>query len=203
MIFQYANNCANIFDSVPYSEGFSLSAMSPRFLAVANSSPSRGFLFGVGSTIVSFVVLGNYGLGVQLAGGADFVASYAASGDVYSLILDVVRTMPGSNVILVLILLCMVAFYATSFDSIAYTAACYSYKRLGENEKPHWLVSLLWCILLIVLPVALVFSESSMANIQSISIISAFPIGIIMIVMIWSFIKDAKKYLEEKKKEKE
>lgn len=162
-----------------------------------------GFLFGVGSTIVSFVVLGNYGLGVQLAGGADFVASYAASGDVYSLILDVVRTMPGSNVILVLILLCMVAFYATSFDSIAYTAACYSYKRLGENEKPHWLVSLLWCILLIVLPVALVFSESSMANIQSISIISAFPIGIIMIVMIWSFIKDAKKYLEEKKKEKE
>ena len=37
-----------------------------------------------------------------------------------------------------------------------------------------------------------------MNNIQSVSIISAFPIGIIMIVMIWSFIKDAKAYMEGK-----
>ena len=93
--------------------------------------------------------------------------------------------------------------YATSFDSIAYTAACYSYKKLEENEHPHKLVSLLWCILLIVLPIALVFSESSMNNIQSISIISAFPIGIIMIIMIWGFIKDIKIYMKKELKGKE
>lgn len=92
---------------------------------------------------------------------------------------------------------------ATSFDSIAYTAACYSYKKLEENEHPHKLVSLLWCILLIVLPIALVFSESSMNNIQSISIISAFPIGIIMIIMIWGFIKDIKIYMKKELKGKE
>lgn len=69
--------------------------------------------------------------------------------------------------------------YATSFDSIAYTAACYSYKSLGENEKPHTAIISLWCLLLIVLPIALVFSDSSMNNIQSVSIISAFPIGIL------------------------
>ena len=108
--------------------------------------------------------------------------------------------MPCAEFILVLTLLCMIAFYATSFDSIAYTAACYSYKNLGENEHPHTMITLLWCILLIVLPIALVFSESSMSNIQSVSIISAFPIGIIMIIMIWSFIKDARKYMEEIKK---
>ena len=158
-----------------------------------------GYIFGVGSTIVSFIVLGNYSLGLQTNGAVDFIANYEASGDLYTLIMDIVKTMPGSVFILVLILLTMLLFYATSFDSIAYTAACYSYKRLGENEKPHTLITLLWCILLIVLPIALVFSESSMANIQSISIISAFPIGIIMILMIWSFIKDAKKYREEKK----
>ena len=60
------------------------------------------------------------------------------------------------------------------------------------------MITLLWCLLLIVLPIALVFSESSMNNIQSVSIISAFPIGIIMIIMIWSFIKDAKAYMEER-----
>lgn len=66
-------------------------------------------------------------------------------------------------------------------------------------EHPHKVIELLWCLLLIVLPIALVFSESSMNNIQSISIISAFPIGIIMIIMIAGFFKDIKKYVNEKK----
>jgi len=159
-----------------------------------------GYIFGVGSTIVSFVVLGNYGLGLQTAGAADFIARYEASGDLYELILNIIDTMPASSFVLVLTMLCMIAFYATSFDSIAYTAACYSYRKLGPEEKPNTAITLLWCILLIVLPIALVFSESSMNNIQSVSIISAFPIGIIMIVMIWSFMKDAKKYMEERKR---
>lgn len=158
-----------------------------------------GYVFGVGATIVSFVVLGNYSLGLQTVGAADFIAEYEANGDLYGLILSIIHTMPGEKFILVLTLLCMIAFYATSFDSIAYTAACYSYKRLGEEEHPHKLIQFLWCILLIVLPIGLVFSESSMSNIQSVSIISAFPIGIIMIIMIWSFMKDAKKCLIERK----
>lgn len=156
-----------------------------------------GYVFGVGSTIVSFVVLGNYSLGLQTSGSADFIAQYASDGDLYGLILDIINTMPLSNMILVIIILCMIAFYATSFDSIAYTAACYSYKKLGEDEHPDKLIELLWCILLIILPIALVFSESSMNNIQSISIISAFPIGIIMIIMIVGFMKDIKDYLKE------
>lgn len=155
-----------------------------------------GYVFGVGSTIVSFIVLGNYSLGLQTSGAADFITQYATDGDLYGLILSIINTMPASKIILVITMLCMIAFYATSFDSIAYTAACYSYKQLGENEHPHKLVELLWCILLIVLPIALVFSESSMSNIQSVSIISAFPIGIIMIIMISGFFKDIKSYLE-------
>lgn len=157
-----------------------------------------GYVFGVGSTIVSFIILGNYSLGLQVKKAADFVAVYMKDGDLYSLILNIVSTMPFATFILVLTMLCMIAFYATSFDSIAYTAACYSYKRIEEDEKPHMSITLLWCILLIVLPIALVFSESSMSNIQSVSIISAFPIGIIMMLMVGSFFRDAKKYLEEK-----
>ncbi len=157
-----------------------------------------GYIFGVGSTVISFIILGNYSLSLQTSGVADFIAQYNESGELYQLVLDIIDTMPANGLILVWILLCMVGFYATSFDSIAYTAACYSYKKLGENEKPHKIVTLMWCLLLIILPIALVFSESNMNNIQSVSIISAFPIGIIMILMILSFIKDAKKYMKEK-----
>ena len=139
-------------------------------------------------------------MGMQVTGKADFIAQYLESGDLYGMIVSIIKTMPGAPVIMVVVLLTMIAFYATSFDSIAYTAACYSYKELGENEHPHKLIELLWCLLLIVLPIALVFSESSMNNIQSISIISAFPIGIIMILILISFFKDAGKYLAESSK---
>lgn len=159
-----------------------------------------GYIFGVGSTIVSFIILGNYSLGLQASGMQNFIAQYKAEGDLYNLILDIISTMPCATFVLVLTLVCMIAFYATSFDSIAYTAACYSYECLGENEHPHKMITLLWCILLIILPIALVFSESSMSNIQSVSIISAFPIGVIMILMIGSFIIDAKKYMEAERK---
>lgn len=156
-----------------------------------------GYVFGVGSTISSFIILGNYSLGLQSAGVQDFIGMYEENGDLYGLIINIIKTMPAGSFILIWIMVCMIAFYATSFDSIAYTAACYSYKKLNENEKPNTVITLLWCLLLIVLPIGLVFSESSMSNIQSVSIISAFPIGIIMILMIWSFLKDAKKYMLE------
>jgi len=157
-----------------------------------------GYLFGVGSTIVSFVVLGNYSLGLQSSGVVDFISMYEKNGDLYELIINIISTLPGATIVLVLVLITMFLFYATSFDSIAYTAACYSYRKLGPDEQPHKLVELLWCVLLIVLPIALVYSESSMNNIQSISIISAFPIGIIMIIMVASFFKDIKLYISLK-----
>ena len=156
-----------------------------------------GYIFGVGSTLISFIVFGNYGMGLQQSDIIDFIAQYNENGDLYSMIINVIQSLPLAKIALIWVLVTMIAFYATSFDSIAYTASCYSYKKLDENEQPHKLIQLLWCILLIVLPIALVFSDSSMSNIQTVSIIAAFPIGIIMILIVWSFLKDAKKYIEE------
>lgn len=158
-----------------------------------------GYAFGVGSTLVSFIVLGNYSMGLQTAGTADFIAQYKADGDLYGLIINVMKTIPCSGFVMVLVLVTMIAFYATSFDSIALTASCYSYHRLDDGQQPHKMIQLMWCLLLIVLPIALVFSESSMNNLQSVSIVAAFPIGIVIVMIAASFMKDAKKYMEEQK----
>lgn len=158
-----------------------------------------GFVFGVGSTLMSFIILGNYSLGKQMNGAADFLTKYKETGDAYGLITDIIGTMPCAPLVLVVVLVTMIAFYATSFDSIALTASCYSYHVLEEGEQPHRGIQLMWCILLILLPIALIFAESSMSNLQSVSIVSAFPIGFIMVLIVWSFLKDAKKYMNGKK----
>lgn len=159
-----------------------------------------GYIFGVGSTIVSFVVLGNYSMGMQVSGKADFIAQYVKNGDLYSMIIEMINTMPCAPFVLGLVLVTMIAFYATSFDSIALTASCYSYHKLKEKAMPHKGIQLLWCILLILLPIALVFAESSMSNLQSVSIVAAFPVAAVIVLIIASFIKDAGMYLEEKSK---
>lgn len=41
------------------------------------------------------------------------------------------------------------------------------------------------------------FAESSMNSLQSVSIVAAFPIGIVIVMIAVSFLKDAKLYLEE------
>lgn len=156
-----------------------------------------GYVFGVGSTIVSFIILGNYSMGLQVSQVHDFLALYQQTGDLYTVIIQIIQTLPCAEFVLVLLLVTMVAFYATSFDSIALIASCYSYHRLNKDQSPSKLIQLMWCILLIILPIALVFSESSMANLQSVSIIAAFPIGIVIVLITFSFLKDAKEYMKD------
>ena len=159
-----------------------------------------GYGFGVGSTILSFIILGNESMGMQMAGKADFIAQYAKDGDLYGMIIAMIQKIPCAPLVLVVLLLTMIAFYATSFDSIALTVSCYSYRRLEEGQQPSKAIQLMWCLLLILLPIALVFSESSMSNLQSVSIVAAFPIGMVILLIVAGFLKDAGAYLKEIKK---
>lgn len=158
-----------------------------------------GYIFGVGSTIISFIGLGNYSMGLQVSEKADYITPYLESGDIYGTIISMIDSIPLAPVVLVVVLITMMLFYATSFDSIALTASCYSYHRLDKDEMPHNGIQLMWCILLILLPIALVFAESSMNNLQSVSIVAAFPIAAVLVLIVISFMKDAKKYLSEDK----
>ncbi|NLV49884.1 MAG: BCCT family transporter [Clostridiales bacterium] len=154
------------------------------------------YIFGVLSTIISFIVLGNYGLGAQLVGKVDALGIYTATGDIYGTVIEIIKTIPLYPIVLVLIIFSMVAFYASSFDSITLVACQYSYLETTGMEASPKKMRLFWAVFLILLPIALIFSEGSMNNLQTVSIIAAFPIGLVIILIIASFIKDAKNYLK-------
>ncbi len=156
-----------------------------------------GYIYSLSGTFMSFIILGNYGLGLQMSGKLDVMSLYAASGDLYTTIISIVQTLPIAPVILVLLVATMIAFYATSFDSIALVASAYTYKQLTGDEDPHTYVKMFWSIMLILLPIALTFSENSMNSLQSVSIIAAFPIGAVIVLIIASFLKDADRYLKQ------
>lgn len=160
-----------------------------------------GYVFGLSGTFTSFIILGNYGLNLQTKGILDVLGIYQATGDLYQTIMAILTTLPLAKLGLILLAVTMIAFYATSFDALAMVAASYSYKELPDGEEPDKRVKLFWAVLLMLLPIALIFSKNSMTNLQTVSIIAAFPIGFIILLIVFSFFKDAKVYLKQKEKE--
>ncbi|MCI6139199.1 MAG: BCCT family transporter [Clostridiaceae bacterium] len=155
-----------------------------------------GYFFGLAGTFTSFIILGNYGLGLQAHGKLDLLGFYSQTGNLYQTILAVFETMPLAKAGLALLAVTMIAFYATSFDALTIVASSYSYKALEADREPDKGVKLFWAVMLMLLPIALIFSENSMTNLQTVSIIAAFPIGFIIFLIVWSFFKDARHYLD-------
>lgn len=159
-----------------------------------------GYGWALAGTFTSFIILGNYGLAQQMKHGLDIVGLIDGGGTYYEAILQILGTLPVPEIALLLLVVTMIMFYSTSFDTLTLIASIYSYKRMGNNEEPHKAIRGLWAIMFILFPIGLLFSENSMYGLQSVSIIAAFPIGIIIMIMIWSFFKDANNYLLNKNK---
>ena len=154
-----------------------------------------GYGWGLAGTFTSFIILGNYGLAQQVKHGIDISGFIANGGSCADAILKVFDTLPWSRLALLLLVITMIAFYATTFDSITMVISSYSYKKLQMGEEPDKKIRTFWAAAFILLPIALIFAENSMYSLQSVAIIAAFPVGLIVLLIIVSFFKDAKKYL--------
>jgi len=154
-----------------------------------------GYAWGLAGTFTSFIILGNYGLSQQMKHGLDISGFIAAGGEYSEAILRIFDTLPLSELGLILLIITMIAFYSTTFDSITMVVSSYSYKRLPIDDEPDKKIRTFWAVMFILFPIALIFAENSMYSLQSVAIIAAFPIGFIVILITVSFFKDAGKYL--------
>jgi len=156
------------------------------------------YAWGLAGTFTSFIILGNYGLAQQMRHGLDTAGAIAEGYDIAQSILGIVHTLPLPTIALLLLIVNMVMFSSSSFDVIAMVVAGYSQKELKIGDEPDKKIRAFWAILFVLLPIGMLFSEGTLANIQSVAIISAFPIGILIIIAVISFFKDARKYLNGK-----
>ena len=160
------------------------------------------YFWGLAGTFTTFIILGNYGLAQQMRHGLDAAGMIAPITDapeaISLVIIKIFETLPLPSLALIILVVNMVLFYATTFDAITMVISSYSHKELRADQEPKKGIRAFWAILLILFPIALIFSENSLNSLQSVAIIAAFPIGIVIILIVASFFKDAKKYLAEK-----
>lgn len=152
---------------------------------------------GLAGTFMSFIILGNYGLSQQMKGNIDIIGKSLSSSEISHSIISIFETLPFPNFGLSLLVVTMIAFYATTFDALTMVISSYSYKKLEVHKEPDKRVRTFWAILFILLPVALIFSDNSINSLQSVAIIAALPIGMVVLLIVFSFLKDVKLYLAE------
>lgn len=156
-----------------------------------------GYGWGLAGTYMSFIILGNYGLAQQMKYGLDVTGYIGNGGEMYQAILMIFDTLPLPAFALIMLVITMVAFYSTSLDAITYITSTYSYKQIGADEEPSRKIRGYWSLMLIFLPIGLLFAENSLYSLQGVTIIAAFPVGLLLILIVWSFFKDVRKWLKE------
>jgi choline/carnitine/betaine transporter len=129
--------------------------------------------------------LENYGLAQQMKRDVPISEMIANTGDYAEAILCISQTLPLPRIALLLLAVTMVI-------------SVYSYKKIKADAEPDKRIKTFWAVVFILFPIALIFSEESMYRLQSVSIIAAFPIGIVIVLIIISFFKDAHRILHEK-----
>ena len=153
----------------------------------------RGYAWGLGGTYLSFIILSNFGISRQIHHLVNAVQLINTGYSYSQVILMLMKTLPEYRIALVLLALAMIGLYSTVFDSITMVISKYSYRNLTLEEEPSKLMRGFWAVIFVIMPLSLLLSNSSMANIQSVAIIAAFPTSIVMILIVISFYRRIRK----------
>ena len=143
--------------------------------------------FGSLGCALYFMVLGNYGLSLQLSGQLDVVGILQDQGPTAA-IFSMLEQLPFSyGVIVVFTLLCII-FTATTFDSISYILA--SVVQNNVTEDPLRWNRLFWAFTLSVMPSVLMFM-GGLATLQTAAIVGGLPLLVIAVMLMISGVKAA------------
>ncbi len=134
------------------------------------------------------IILGNYGLYLQLTGIVDVVAVLNNESPTAA-IFAILNSLPMSYLVVAVFTFLAIIFTATTFDSISYILA--SVVQIEVDDEPHRWNRLFWAFTLCLLPAILMFL-GDLQTLQTASIIAGAPLIIILSMMMVSVIKAAR-----------
>ncbi len=152
-----------------------------------------GILCGILGTYMSFIILGYFGLNLESHGLYSASSALLSGAEPSLVIVEILSHIPYYKIVLSVLCFTMVAFYSSTFDAITLIISFYCQKNSESEEMPPKFLRAFWSIVFIILPLALILINCNLSQLQSLSILAAFPLGLIIVLIVASFFKDAKK----------
>ncbi|KUJ84590.1 MULTISPECIES: BCCT family transporter [Microbulbifer] len=143
--------------------------------------------FGSMGCFLFFMILGNYGIYLQLSGQVD-VVQILNQQDPTTAIFAILQTLPLSTLVVLVFTVLALIFTATTFDSISYILAAVVQKEVDE-EPARW-NRLFWAFALSIMPVTLMFL-GGLETLQTASVIGGVPLLIVAVLLCVSIVRAA------------
>jgi BCCT family betaine/carnitine transporter len=139
---------------------------------------------------LSFALLGNSGMYFELNKIVPVIDILNQSG-APAAILAVIKGLPLGDVIMPLFVILTMLFLATTLDSSAYTLASVASKDLHPDAEPARWHRVFWAVVLGAVAI-IMFYGGGLKALQTLSIITAFPLLFVLGLMTVSFLKTLK-----------
>ncbi|MEZ9646904.1 BCCT family transporter [Vibrio sp. 10N.261.52.C2] len=146
---------------------------------------SGSIFFGSLGCFLFFMILGNYGLSLQLSGELDVVAILNAEGATKA-IFSMLAQLPMSTLVIAVFTMLCIIFTATTFDSISYILA--SVVQNNVTEEPMRWNRMFWAFTLSFLPTILMFL-GGLSTLQTAAIVGGLPLLAISVMLMISAVR--------------
>lgn len=150
---------------------------------------------GITCVYTYFMIFGSYTLDLQMRGVLNLAEIVNTQGAPRAIV-EIFATLPFSSVILPVLLVLLFISTATVINSIAYTLAMVTTKKLSAGEEPAKWNRLFWALVLGGLSLTLIFL-GGMKPLQAAAVAGSFPTMFIMAIIFYGFIKKAGKEWSE------
>ncbi|MCY1504800.1 L-carnitine/gamma-butyrobetaine antiporter [compost metagenome] len=97
--------------------------------------------------------------------------------------------LPFGKVFLAVYLFIMAVFCASHMDAAAYAVAATSTRNLKEGQDPTPTHRLFWCVMLTLIPLAMLFAKASLSTMKTAVVLTAIPFLVILLTKIYGFFK--------------
>jgi BCCT family betaine/carnitine transporter len=144
-------------------------------------------VFGTAGCTLFYVVLGGYGVNLQISEALP-MADLVNNDGVAPAIIAMFKTLPLAKLVLVAVAISGIVLLATTFDSAAYVMACASTKQLDEGQEPNRNNRLFWCGAIAILPLTLLFL-GGLKTMQTASVLVGLPVMLILVFMMITTVK--------------
>lgn len=135
-----------------------------------------------------FGVLGSYSVHQFISGAIDVPGILATQGGEAAVEL-LLNALPLGKLFLAAYLFLMAVFCASHMDAVAYAVAATSTRNLREGQDPAPTHRLFWCVMLTLIPLAMLFAKASLPTMKTAVVLTAIPFTLILLVMIWGLFR--------------
>lgn len=151
-----------------------------------------GLTAGSLGSMIFYMILPNFGLDLQLNQVTNLVTVLNEQGR-GAVVIEMFSNAPGGTLMIALFTFLVLLSYITGHSAVGYSLAAASEKKLSGTQDPQKWNMTFWLVLAGVVSLGLyLLNPSALQPLQTVSIITGFPITIAITVLVMSFFKQLK-----------